>query len=81
MPGFSGYISKWYNKRLFYSYLAKFYEKYTYDSPRMYAWLDAEEAVSNSYSSRASEYKSFFSNRRGTCRSELGIKLFPKKKI
>ena len=79
MPGFSGYITKWYNKRLFYSYLAEFYEKYTYDSPRMYAWLDAEEAVSNSYSSRASEYKSFFSNRRGTCRSELGINYSRKK--
>ena len=79
MPGFSGYISKWYNKRLFYSYLAEFYEKYTYDSPRMYAWLDAEEAVSNSFSSRASEFKSFFSNRRATCRSELGINYSRKK--
>jgi len=79
MPGFSGYISKWYNKRLFYSYLAEFYEKYTYDSPRMYAWLDAEEAVSSSYSSRASEFKSFFSNRRGTCKSELGTNYSRKK--
>ncbi len=72
MPGFSGYIGKWYNKRLFYSYLAEFTENYTYNSPRMNAWLNAEEQVSGSYSSRASEYKNFFSARRGTVKSELG---------
>ena len=51
-----------YNKRLFYSYLAEFTEKYTHDSPRMNAWLAAEERVSSSFSSRASEYQSFFSS-------------------
>ena len=79
MPGFSGYISKWYNKRLFYSYLAEFTEKYTYNSPRMGAWLAAEERVSNSFSSRASEYNSFFSRRRTTVKSELGTNYSRKK--
>ena len=79
MPGFSSYIVKWYNKRLFYSYLAEFTEKYTYDSPRMNAWLAAEERVSSSFSSRASEYQSFFSRRRNTVKSELGINYSRKK--
>ena len=79
MPGFSGYISKWYNKRLFYSYLAEFTENYTHDSPRMNAWLAAEERVSGSYSARASEYQSFFSRRRGTVKSELGTNYSRKK--
>ncbi len=79
MPGFSSYIVKWYNKRLFYSYLVEFTENYTYNSPRMNAWLAAEERVSNSYSSRASEYKSFFSARRNTVKSELGTNFSRKK--
>ena len=79
MPGFSSYIVKWYNKRLFYSYLAEFTEKYTHDSPRMNAWLAAEERVSSSFSSRASEYQSFFSRRRGTVKSELGTNYSRKK--
>jgi hypothetical protein len=79
MPGFSSYIVKPYNKRLFYSYLAEFTENYTYNSPRMNAWLAAEERVSNSYSSRASEYKSFFSARRNTVKSELGTNYSRKK--
>ena len=79
MPGFSGYIGKWYNKRLFYSYLAEFTENYTYNSPRMNAWLNAEEDVSGSYSSRASEYKNFFSARRTTVKSELGTNYSRKK--
>ena len=79
MPGFSGYIGKWYNKRLFYSYLAEFTENYTYNSPRMNAWLNAEEEVSGSYSSRASEYKNFFSARRNSVKSELGTNYSRKK--
>ncbi|MEE2947580.1 MAG: lamin tail domain-containing protein [Verrucomicrobiota bacterium] len=79
MPGFSSYIVKWYNKRLFYSYLAEFTEKYTYNSPRMNAWLAAEERVSSSYSSRASEYKNFFSARRNTVKGELGTNYSRKK--
>ena len=79
MPGFSSYIVKWYNKRLFYSYLAEFSENYTYNSPRMNAWLEAEERVSGSYSSRASEYKNFFSGRRSTVKSELGTNYSRKK--
>ncbi len=79
MPGFSSYIVKPYNKRLFYSYLAEFTENYTYNSPRMNAWLAAEERVSSSYSSRASEYKSFFSARRNTVKSELGTNYSRKK--
>ena len=79
MPGFSSYIVKPYNKRLFYSYLAEFTENYTYNSPRMNAWLAAEERVSSSYSSRASEYKSFFSGRRNTVKSELGTNFSRKK--
>ncbi|MDC0309614.1 lamin tail domain-containing protein, partial [bacterium] len=79
MPGFSRYIIKPYNKRLFYSYLAEFTENYTYNSPRMNAWLAAEERVSSSYSARASEYKSFFSARRNTVKSELGTNYSRKK--
>ena len=79
MPGFSSYIVKPYNKRLFYSYLAEFTENYTYNSPRMNAWLAAEERVSSSYSARASEYKSFFSARRNTVKSELGTNYSRKK--
>ncbi|MCH2592855.1 MAG: lamin tail domain-containing protein [Pedosphaera sp.] len=79
MPGFSSYINKPYNKRLFYSYLAEFTENYTYNSPRMNAWLAAEERVSSSYSARASEYKSFFSARRNTVKSELGTNYSRKK--
>ena len=79
MPGFSSYIVKPYNKRLFYSYLVEFTENYTYNSPRMNAWLAAEERVSSSYSSRASEYKSFFSARRNTVKSELGTNFSRKK--
>ena len=79
MPGFSSYIVKPYNKRLFYSYLAEFTENYTYNSPRMNAWLAAEERVSSSFSSRASEYKSFFSARRNTVKSELGTNYSRKK--
>ncbi|GIT04715.1 MAG: hypothetical protein CM1200mP29_01260 [Verrucomicrobiota bacterium] len=71
-PASESYINKPYNKRLFYSYLAEFTENYTYNSPRMNAWLAAEERVSSSYSARASEYKSFFSARRNTVKSELG---------
>ena len=72
VPGFGPWLSKPYNKRMFYSYLVELIEKYTKGSARMNAWLKAEEEASNSYSARTSFFQSWFTNRLRTCTNAMG---------
>jgi hypothetical protein len=72
-PGFSGYINKPYNKRIFYSYLSELVQNYTKDSPRINAWFQAEEDASASYGANASFYRTWFNNRLRASTNAMGI--------
>ncbi|MCG8574351.1 MAG: PKD domain-containing protein, partial [Flavobacteriales bacterium] len=52
-----------YNLRLFYYYLTELLENYTHESPRMLAWLEAEENASRSYSINDRTYTNWFRSR------------------
>jgi len=74
--GFYGRITPWvqkpWNNRLFHYYLAEFHEKYTKDSARFKAWLQAEEDASNSYSPNPSFYIDWCDRREAAVLRELG---------
>ena len=61
----------WFRRQLNY-YLQEIRDKWSLNSPRMYAWLDAMEAQSPSYDINEDYYKSWFTNRRGTIDNFIG---------
>ena len=63
LPKVDTYIRKPYNMRLFRYYLTELLEHYTHQSPRMLAWLDAEEEASNSFNVSRSTYTNWFRSR------------------
>lgn len=63
LPKVDTYIRKPYNLRLFNYYLTELLEQYTHESPRMLAWLKAEEESSNSYTVNRSTYTNWFRSR------------------
>lgn len=71
-PGIGPYISKPYNLRRFYYYLTELLDRYTLNSPRMNAWLQAEEEASNAFTVAASFYRNWFSSRLNICRQRMG---------
>jgi hypothetical protein len=66
------YISKPYNLRLLYGYVAEMLEKYTQNSARMEAWFAAEESASPSFSINAGRYRTWFSQRNSFLRQRMG---------
>jgi len=70
--GIGPYISKPYNLRRFYYYLAELLDKYTLNSPRMNAWLQEEEDASTSFTVSSSFYRNWFSSRLSYCRNRMG---------
>ena len=72
MPGVGPYISKPYNLRRFYYYIAEMVEKYTQNSPRLDAWFQAEEQASASFSVGAGQYRNWCNGRNPVCRQRMG---------
>jgi hypothetical protein len=71
MTGFRPYLEKPYNFRLFKHYLAQLVENYTRNSPRLGAWLQAEEDASTQYTV-SSAYTSWFTGREAGAFTLLG---------
>lgn len=71
-PGIGPYIAKPYNLRRFYHYLGELLDKYTLNSPRMDAWLQAEEEASTSFTVASALYRNWFSSRLNFCRTQMG---------
>ncbi len=73
---YGGRVQPWlerpYNLRLFHYYLAEFHEKYTKNSARFKAWLQAEEDASTSYSPNPQFYINWCNNREASVLRELG---------
>lgn len=66
IPGTGPFFGRpWFRRQMNY-YLQEIRDKWSFNSPRMYAWLDAMEAQSPSYDINEDYYKSWFSNRRPT---------------
>lgn len=70
-PGFPAYFAKSYNFRLFKHYLARLVEEFTRNSPRIAAWLQAEEEASSQYPVSGA-YQTWFSNRETPALNLLG---------
>ncbi|MBI3878126.1 MAG: lamin tail domain-containing protein [Verrucomicrobia bacterium] len=66
------WLEKYYNKRLFFYYLVELLENYTLDSPRVYAWMQAEEDASNAYTVEAKLYRDFFAGRQTAALKLMG---------
>ena len=71
-PGIGPYISRQHNLRRFYHYLAELVDKYTLNSPRINAWLQAEEEASTSFVVSSSFYQGWFSSRASYARNQMG---------
>ncbi|MBI2926454.1 MAG: lamin tail domain-containing protein [Verrucomicrobia bacterium] len=71
-PGFGAYISKPYNKRVFFTYLVELIQNYAKDSPRVNAWFQAEEDASPSYGANAAFYRNWFNSRLRSCTNAMG---------
>jgi hypothetical protein len=71
-PGIGPYITRPYNLRRFYYYLTELLDNYTQNSPRMEAWLQAEEEASTSFTVASSFYRNWFSSRLSFCRNQMG---------
>lgn len=71
MVGFRPYIERSYNFRLYKHYLARLVESYAQNSPRMNAWLQAEEDASSQYNV-STAYQSWFSARQTPAFNHLG---------
>ncbi|HIL70740.1 MAG TPA: hypothetical protein EYG38_12930 [Verrucomicrobia bacterium] len=72
MPGFREWSRKSYNRRLFRYYLTELMNRYTRNSPRMNAWLVAEENSSTLYRIDSGFYQNWFSSRNRPARTEIG---------
>lgn len=74
MVGFRPYLEKPYNMRLFKHYLTRVVEEFSLNSPRMDAWLTAEENASSQYT--VNNYRtSWFSGRDGPARTFIGANM------
>jgi len=71
-PGIGPYLSRPYNLRRFYNYLTELLDDYTLNSPRIEAWLQAEEDANSSFTVASGTYRSWFSSRRGYCLTRMG---------
>ncbi len=67
-------MSKPWAQRLFYYYLVELLENYTKNSPRVIAYLKAEEEASNAYAVPAQQYHTFFAAREPHALAQMGDK-------
>lgn len=67
-------MDKPYARRLFYYYLVELLENYTRNSPKVTAYLRAEEEASNAYTVPAVQYQTFFAAREPHAVSQMGDK-------
>ncbi len=67
-----GWLERPHIRRLFNYYLAELHERYTKNSARFQAWLQADEDASNSYSPNPSVYLNWCNNREAAVLRELG---------
>ncbi|MDA0766953.1 MAG: lamin tail domain-containing protein [Verrucomicrobia bacterium] len=77
LPGVPTYFNKPYNRRVLNYYLTELLDKYTKDSYRTNAWMDAETlAVAGSgITMTKSHYQNWFANRESTANSFIGSAL------
>ncbi|MFL2451842.1 MAG: lamin tail domain-containing protein [Verrucomicrobiales bacterium] len=68
---FSAWLRKPYNRRIFRYYLTEILDKYQANGPRVGAWFDCEQDVSNTYNPNQRKYTSWDSGRRNRILSEL----------
>jgi len=68
---FSAWLRKPYNRRIFRYYLTEILDKFQANGPRVGAWFDCEQAVSDTYSPNQRKYTSWDSGRRNRILSEL----------
>jgi hypothetical protein len=61
----------WFRRQMNY-YLQEIRDKWSFNSPRVYAWLQAMEDQSPSYNINQDFYKSWFQNRRGSIDNFIG---------
>lgn len=71
MAGYRAYHEKPYNLRLYRHFLATLVEQYTRNSPRINAWIQAEEDSSAQYTV-SSAYQSWFTGRENPAFTHLG---------
>ncbi|MCF7668938.1 MAG: lamin tail domain-containing protein, partial [Verrucomicrobia bacterium] len=71
VPGFPLWMSKGYNQKIFWDYIAELVKKYTAGSARVSAWMDAEEDASSMYSINKGFYENYFDDRARFARSEM----------
>ena len=69
-----GLMDKPYARRLFYYYLVELLENYTKNSPKVNAYLKAEEEASNAYTVNAPPFLSFFAAREPHALAQMGDK-------
>ena len=68
---FSAWLRKPYNRRIFRYYLTEILDKFQAKGPRVDAWFDCEQAVSNTYNPNQNKYTGWDSGRRNRILSEL----------
>lgn len=73
LPRIRNYFDKPYIRRLFNYYLEELLTKYTKDSARMLAWLDAEEQASTAYSTSRTTYLNWFNRRESRIVQEINL--------
>ena len=72
LTGIRTFYDKVYVRQRFNYYLGELLDKYTDGSRRLETWLNLEERASTAYSSNASKFNSWNSNRRNRAIQELG---------
>lgn len=72
MAGYRAYHERPYNLRLYRHFLATLVEQYTRNSPRINAWLQAEEAASTQYTVDGFYQSNWFVNRENPAFTHLG---------
>jgi len=72
MAGYRAYHEKPYNLRLFRHFLATLVEQYTRNSPRINAWIQAEESASSQYTLDGFYQNNWFVNRESPAFTHLG---------
>ena len=71
LPGIRTYFDKPYIRKRLNYYLTEMLTKWTKNSPRVLAWLDAEEAASSAYTAGKTFYTGWFNSRETTVRNEI----------
>ena len=69
-----GLMDKPYARRLFYYYIVELLENYTKNSPKVNAYLKAEEEASNAYAVNPQQFLSFFAAREPHALAQMGDK-------